>query len=126
MIADYNDQNPAAARYVNDWGVNTYGGIYIDYYPTQDGIMSPGGSLNAGSYDDPTAEKLMTASVTSSSPGAIAKEVSYFSRSYPVFYMPDQDWITAVSDRIGGARSAFLTMTQQQYVFQFLYRNRRR
>ncbi len=40
--------------------------------------------------------------------------------------MPDQDWITAVSDRIGGAQKAFLTMTQQQYVFQFLYRNRQR
>ena len=35
LTANYNDQNPAAAKYTNDWGVNNYGGIYQDYYPTQ-------------------------------------------------------------------------------------------
>ncbi len=123
LIANYNDENPAAAGYVDDWGVNNYGGVEVDYYPTQEGILDPGASLNLGSYDDPTADKLMTASVTSPSSKAITREISYLSRSYPVFYMPDQDWITAVRNRIGGARSAFLAMTQQQYDFQFLYRS---
>ena len=27
LTADYNDQNPAASEYVNDWGVNNYGGV---------------------------------------------------------------------------------------------------
>ena len=45
LTANYNDQNPAAAKYTNDWGVNNYGGIYQDYYPTQEGIQSP---VNAG------------------------------------------------------------------------------
>jgi peptide/nickel transport system substrate-binding protein len=125
LIADYNDQNPAAARYVNDWGVNNYGGVYIDYYPTQDGILSPGASLNVGAYSNATAEKLMAASVSSPSSGAIGAEVSFFARSYPVFYMPDQDWVVAVDNRVGGDRSAFLTMTQQAYDFQFLYLVRR-
>ncbi len=126
LIANYNDQNPAAAGYTDDWGVNNYGGVEVDYYPTQEGVLDPGASLNLGSYDDPTADRLMRASVTSPSSKAITREISYLSKSYPVFYMPDQDWITAVSNQIGGAHSAFLTMTQQQYDFQFLYRSARR
>lgn len=126
LTAEYNDQNPAAAAYVNDWAVNNFGGVYTDYYPTQDGLLSLGGSLNLGGYDDSTAEKLMAASVTSSSPTAISDEVSYLGRDYPVLYMPDQDWITAVSRRVGGPPNAFRAMTQQQYQFQFLYLLRHR
>jgi peptide/nickel transport system substrate-binding protein len=126
LIANYDDQNPASAAYDNDWGVNDYGGIYTEYYPTGQGILSPGGSLNLGSYEDPRAERLMAASVSSSSPRAISAEVSYFERSYPVFYMPDPDLIFAVSGKVGGSRDAFLAMTQQAEDFQFLYINRRR
>ncbi len=125
LIANYNDQNPAAARYVDDWGVNNYGGVYIDYYPTQEGILSPGASLNVGAYADATADGLMAASVASPSPRAIRAEVAYFGKSYPIFYMPDQDLITAVDRRVGGSRSAFLAMTEQAEYFQFLYVNRR-
>ena len=124
LIADYDDQSPTAARYVNAWGVNNYGGVYTGYYPTQDGLMNSGGALNIGAYGDPVANRLMRASVASPRATAIVDEVSYFSKSYPIFYMPDQDWITAVSNRIGGAQKAFLAMTQQQYAFQFLYRDR--
>jgi peptide/nickel transport system substrate-binding protein len=126
LIADYDDQNPAAARYIDAWGVNNYGGVYTDYYPTQDGLMNAGGALNIGAYGDPVANRLMQASVASPRATAIVGEVSYFSKSYPVFYMPDQDWITAVSDRVGGAQKAFLAMTQQQYAFQLLYRDKRK
>ena len=122
LTAEYNDQNPAASSYVNDWGVNNFGGVYTDYYPTQAGLLSLGGSLNLGAYSDATANRLMAASVSSHSPLAIDDEVSYLSRAYPVLYMPDQDWITAVSNKLGGPASAFRAMTQQQDPFQFLYR----
>jgi peptide/nickel transport system substrate-binding protein len=125
LTADYNDQNPAAGAYVNDWAVNNFGGVYSNYYPTQDGLLSVGGSLNLGGYDDATANRLMAASVASPSRAAIADEVAYLSRSYPVLYMPDQDWIMAVSNRIGGSEQSFRAMTQQQFAFQFLYRVRR-
>lgn len=126
LTAEYNDQNPAASVYVNDWGVNNFGGVYSDYYPTQDGLLSLGGSLNLGGYADPTANRLMAASVADPGALAISDEVSYLSRDYPVLYMPDQDWITAVSDRVGGPASAFRAMTQQQDPFQFLYRLQRK
>ena len=68
----------------------------------------------------------MAASVASSSSLAVSDEVAYLSRVYPVLYMPDQDWITAVSRRVGGPANAFRAMTQQQYQFQFLYLLRRK
>ena len=126
LTAEYNDQNPSASAYVNDWGVNNFGGVYTDYYPTQDGLLSLGGSLNLGGYADRTANRLMAASVADNSALAISDEVSYLSRDYPVLYMPDQDWITAVSDRVGGSANAFRAMTQQQQPFQFLYLLRRK
>jgi peptide/nickel transport system substrate-binding protein len=121
LTANYNNQNPAAAKYVNDWGVNNFGGITVDYYPTQEGVMSVGGALNMGSYDDPTATKLMHASTVNANTQAIVNEVDYFTKQYPVFYMPVQDWITAVSKKVGGSANAFLIMTQQQYNFAALY-----
>jgi len=125
LVSNYNDQNPAAAKYVNDWAVNNYGGYEVDYYPTEDGIMTPGSASNLGAFDDPIATKLMKGSVASASESAIAKEVAYLSKNYPVFYMPVQDWITAVSNKVGSATPAgFTVMTQQTYAPQFLYLNK--
>ena len=122
LTAEYNDQNPAAGQYVDDWGVNNYGGALTDFYPTQEGLLSTGGSLNLGAYADPSADRMMGASVASPSAKAIDDEVSYLSRSYPVLYMPDQDWIVAVGRGVGGPADAFRAMTQEQYAFQLLYR----
>ena len=70
LTANYNDQNPAAAKYTNDWGVNNYGGIYQDYYPTQQGIQSPvNAGFNLGYYDNPTANSLVAQSVVEQQPG---------------------------------------------------------
>ncbi|HET8976511.1 MAG TPA: ABC transporter substrate-binding protein [Solirubrobacteraceae bacterium] len=126
LTAEFNDQNPAAAAHVNDWGANNFGGVDTDYYPTQEGLLGLGGSLNLGGYADAVATRLMAASVTSPNPRAVSAEVVHLSRSYPVLYLPDQDWIVAVSRRLGGPPAAFRAMTQQQYPLQFLYRLRRR
>ena len=65
LTANYNNQNPAATKYTNDWGVNNYGGIYQDYYPTQQGITAPeNAGLNLGAYSDPTANTLVEQSVS--------------------------------------------------------------
>jgi peptide/nickel transport system substrate-binding protein len=125
LTSNYNNENPAAKKYYNDWGVNNYGGVETDYYPTQDGILNSTGSLNDGSYDDPTADKLMAASIVSPSTNAIKQEVAYLSKSYPVFFFPDQDTISVVSNKIGGSADAFTEMTQQQTDAQLLYVNKK-
>jgi peptide/nickel transport system substrate-binding protein len=124
LTSNYNDQNPAAKKYESDWGVNNYGGINTDYYPTEDGIMNTTGALNMGDYTDPTANKLMAASTTSPSKKAIQKEVAYFGLSHPVIYFPVQDWITAVSSKVGGTTGGFLQMTQQQLNAGLLWVNK--
>ena len=88
LTSNYNNQNPAAKKYVNDWGVNNYGGIFVDYYPTQDGVMNTTGALNLGAYDDPTANKLMAKSIVSPTTAAIQTEVAYLAKQQPVLYFP--------------------------------------
>ncbi len=124
LTSNYNDQNPAAKKYVNDWGVNNYGGIFTDYYPTQDGIMNTAGALNMGGYADPKANDLMGKSIVSPTTAAIQNEVAYFAKQQPVLYMPVQDWITAVSNKVGGTTNGFLQMTQQQLNATLLWVNK--
>jgi peptide/nickel transport system substrate-binding protein len=124
LTSDYNDQNPAAKKYESDWGVNNYGGINTDYYPTEDGVMNTTGALNMGAYADPTANKLMVKSTTSPSLQAIQNEVKYFAAQMPVLYMPVQDWITAVNNKVGGTTDGFMQMTQQQLNATLLWVNK--
>ena len=113
LTSDYNDQSPSAKPYYNDWGVNNYGGIFVDYYPTQNGVMNTTGALNVGYYADPYANKLMDKSIVSPSTKAIAKEVAYFAKSQPVLYFPVQDNIVVWSHKIGGTTDGMLELTQQ-------------
>jgi len=124
LTSNYNNQNPASKKYVNDWGVNNYGGINTDYYPTEDGVMNTTGALNMGAYADPKANKLMAQSISSPSTKAIQAEVGYFAKQQPVLYMPVQDWITAVSNKVGGTTNGFLQMTQQQLNATLLWVNK--
>jgi peptide/nickel transport system substrate-binding protein len=124
LTSNYNDQNPAAKKYFNDWGANGYGGIFTDYYPTEDGVINTTGSLNMGAYSSPTANRLMAKSVVSPSANAITREVSYFTHNEPVLYMPEQDWVTAVSNKVGGTTDGFLQMTQQQLNASLLWVNK--
>lgn len=126
LTADYNDQGSAAAADQNAWGVNNFGGALTGYYPTQAGLLGPGGALNLGGYGGRHVRALLQASIESAGRGAIGREVSYLSRVFPVLYMPDQDWITVVAARLGGPATAFAAMTQRQYFFALLYRARHR
>jgi len=121
LVTDYNDQNPGAKKYTNDWAVNNFGGIQFDYYPTQDGLLSPGAGFNMGDYDNPEAIKLMDASASSNSATAVQKEDEFESRQYPVFFMPDEDQINAVSHKIGGSSAGFLELGSQVFADNEFY-----
>lgn len=111
----------ATKKFINAWGVNNFGGINIDYYPTQDGIENPGAGFNMGDFNDPKANRLMNASVFSANLKAIDNEVSYLRKHYPVFYFPVADQIWAVSNKVGGSANAFLELTQQQWSSNLFY-----
>jgi peptide/nickel transport system substrate-binding protein len=122
LTSNYNDQNPAAAKYTNDWGVNNFGGIFTDYYPTAEGVWNTGGGFNLGDYLDPKANSLMNDSVHSGSPNAVKVEAAYIQKNPPVWFMPDGDYLLAVnSDKVGGATDGWTAMTQQQWFPQYWY-----
>src|SRR5579863_688139 len=122
LTSNYNDQNPAAAKYTNDWGVNNYGGLFTDYYPTAEGVWNVGGGFNLGDFSDPMATSLMNQSVHSGSPNAIKVEARYIQTHPPVFFMPDYDYLLAVNvNKVAGPPDGWTSLTQQQWFPQYWY-----
>ena len=122
LTSNYNDQNPAAAKYTNDWGVNNYGGLFTDYYPTAEGVWNIGGGFNLGDFSDPKATSLMNQSVHSGSPNAIKVEASYLQTHLPVWFMPDEDYLLAVNTtKVASPPDGWTAMTQQQWFPQYWY-----
>jgi peptide/nickel transport system substrate-binding protein len=122
LTANYNDANPAASKYTNDWGVNNYGGLYTDYYPTASGVWNEGAGFNTGGFSNPTANTLINASVHSGNVNAVKTEADFFRKNPPVFFMPDGDYLLAVnSKKVGGPSNGWTVLTQQQWYPQFWY-----
>ncbi len=122
LTANYNDDNPAAVKYTNDWGVNNYGGLFTDYYPTAEGVWNPGAGFNLGDFNDPQANTLMNASVHSGSASAVKTEAAYLETHPPVFFMPDGDYLLAVNTKkVAGPLAGWTVMTQQQWYPQYWY-----
>jgi peptide/nickel transport system substrate-binding protein len=123
LTANYNDDNPAAVKYTNDWGVNNYGGLFTDYYPTAEGVWNPGAGFNLGDFNDPKANALMDASVHSGSSNAVKTEATYLETHSPVFFMPDLDYLVAVNTtKVAGPPDGWAAMTEQQWYPQYWYR----
>jgi peptide/nickel transport system substrate-binding protein len=123
LVSNYSNTNPANVKYVNDWGVNNYGGLFTNYYPTADGSWNhPGSGLNTGSFENPTSDALIQKSVYGTNPKAVINEVAYFAAHPPVAFMPMQDYMIAVNTKkVGGAAQGWLSMTQQQWEPNFWY-----
>jgi peptide/nickel transport system substrate-binding protein len=122
LTENYNDANPAAAKYTNDWGVNNFGGLNTDYYPTASGVWNEGAGFNQGAYSNPEADKLINASLFSGNPAAVKTEGDFFAANPPVFFLPAQDYLLAVNaKKVGGTANGWLSMTQQQFNPQFWY-----
>jgi peptide/nickel transport system substrate-binding protein len=122
LTANYNNANPGAVKYTNDWGVNNYGGLFMDFYPTQEGVWNAGGGFNTGAYSDPMANNLMNKSVFGTNPDAVKTEADFFSKAVPVLFFPAQDTMEGVNvKKVGGAPDGWTVMTQQQYFPQYWY-----
>jgi peptide/nickel transport system substrate-binding protein len=89
MIA--NDNDPASPKTENNWAMEDFGGETNSTYPTTFGVFNSTGSGNLGGYDDPQADKLITASVSSSDPSAVTAEAEYLTTQQPSLFQPGPD-----------------------------------
>jgi peptide/nickel transport system substrate-binding protein len=80
--------------------------------------------FNAGAYSDPQADKLMNASVFSSNPDAVKNEGAYLTSNFPVFFMPQLDYIWAVSKHVGGNPADFGSLTQNTLLPAYWWANK--
>jgi peptide/nickel transport system substrate-binding protein len=119
----YNDANPAAVKNKDAWGVNNYGGLFEDYYPTQAGVENnPGTGFNIGSYNSKTADHLINNSVFGGNANAVKTEAAFLEKDVPVIYFPDQDSLSAVNTKkVGSSPNGFLALTQQAVQPQYWY-----
>ncbi len=124
IVTNFNDANPAAAKYTNAWGMINFGGYTDSYYPTTSSIFNIGGTYNQGGYTDPKANTLINNSVYSSNPTAVTNEASYLAKDLPVLFLPNADLIWAVSKKIGGPTDDFLALTQYTSFPQYWYVNK--
>jgi peptide/nickel transport system substrate-binding protein len=123
LVSEWTNTVPGGLKNHNAWGVNNYGGLYEDYYPTNDGVLNHPGTLtkpaagfNTGNYSDPKANSLINQSVYGNNPNDVKNEAAYLEQQQPVLYGPDEDWLIAVNTHKVGSTDAdgWLSMTQQQ------------
>jgi peptide/nickel transport system substrate-binding protein len=125
IASNFNDADPSVAKYTNTWAVENFSGYTDSFYPTQNSIFNNHGSFNSGAYTDPTMDKLIKASVFSSDPNAVTKEASYEATALPALFLPNYDYIWAVSNRLGGASPSYLSLTQYGFWPQFWWVNKK-
>lgn len=125
VASNFNDPDPADAKYINTWGVENFNGYTDQPYPTQNSIFNTTGSFNSGGYTDPKMDQLIHASVYSSNPNAVTQEASYEAQALPALFLPTGDYIWAVSKRVGGTPASYLSLTQYSFWPQYWWVNKK-
>jgi peptide/nickel transport system substrate-binding protein len=89
-----------------------FGGFTDSTYPTQLGVFNGPGSLNEGDYNNPEANALINASVSSGDPTAVKAEASFLTANQPGLFQPNPDGIVVWKDNISGPVASFSSLTQ--------------
>jgi peptide/nickel transport system substrate-binding protein len=106
-----------------EWAMENWGqaGEPDNPYPTQFGFLNTGGVYQAGDYSNPTADRLINASVSGRNPAAVKNEAAFLTLNEPVLWEPVADYIWAWKTSISGPRAAFENMTQYYLTPEFWY-----
>jgi len=110
MIANYLD--PYAPANENKWAIEDFGGETDVPYATTFGLFNTGGSDQIGDYSNPTADSLITASITGGNPSAVKDEASFLTMNQPVMFQPNPDLIWTWKTGISGTPESFENLTQ--------------
>ncbi|MEV5746914.1 peptide ABC transporter substrate-binding protein [Actinoallomurus sp. NPDC052308] len=95
----------------------TQGSWYFPAYPSGEQIFSTDGGTNLGSYSDPTADKLVKESTSSSDPQAMQQYSSYLAKQLPVIWMPNPAYqVSAIRNNLRGVvQDPLATMQPQRW-----------
>jgi peptide/nickel transport system substrate-binding protein len=120
MISNYLD--PYAPANANKWAMQDFGGETNSTYPTTYSLFNTGGSNQIGNYSNPTADKLINDSITSSDPAAVKAEAEFLTNDQPSMFEPNNDytwaWKTNVASTIP---EAFENLTQYYSTPEYWY-----
>jgi peptide/nickel transport system substrate-binding protein len=119
MIAADND--PSSPKTIDKWAVSDFGGFSNSTYPTTLGVFNSTGSSNLGGYDDPKADALIQASITSSNPAAVTAEASYLTAQQPGLFQPNPDLVMVWKKTLSGPPFSFESLTQYQLNPEYWY-----
>ena len=113
IITNYDNPVPSGKPYINKWAMEDFGGFTDSTYPTQLGVFNGPGALNEGTYSNPTADKLINASVTSGDPTAVKAEASFLTANQPGLFQPNPDIVAVWKKNISGVPALFGTLTSR-------------
>jgi peptide/nickel transport system substrate-binding protein len=123
MISNYLD--PAAPANENKWAMEDFGGETNSTYPTTFSLFNTGGANQIGDYSNPTADKLITASITSTNPTAVKDEAAFLTSNQPVMFQPNPDLIWAWKNTLSAQTpQAWENLTQYAATPEFWYFNK--
>ena len=106
MISNYLD--PYAPANANKWAMQDFGGETNSTYPTTFSLFNTGGSNQIGNYSNPTADKLINDSITSSDPAAVKTEAAFLTTDQPSMFEPERRLHLGLEDHAVGAEAGGL------------------
>jgi peptide/nickel transport system substrate-binding protein len=112
IITNYDNTVPADKPNIDKWAMIDFGAITDSAYPTTLGVFNGPGAQNFGSYNNPMANTLINASVTSGSPAAVEAEASYLTENQPGLFQPNPDMVVVWKKNISGPQASFASLTQ--------------
>jgi peptide/nickel transport system substrate-binding protein len=121
IVTYYDNPLPSGKPYINKWATEDFGGFTNYTYPTQLGVFTGNGSLNEGTYNNATANKLITDSVTGGNPDAVKNEASYLTENQPGLFQPNADNVSVWKKTLSGPPNSFANLTQYGLTPEFWY-----
>jgi peptide/nickel transport system substrate-binding protein len=104
-----------------NWELGEYGGISYGTLPTGDGLFLKGASLNAGSYNNPTAAKLIEGTLHSAnSQQAFFKYEDFLAKDLPWIWVPTPYYqLTEVKKGLQGVvpQNAYTSLSPEDWYY---------
>ncbi len=85
-----------------NWQLGEYGGLSQSTFPSLAGVFNTGGGFNAGSYSNPTLDKLINESTVAPTLAPYHQSVSIVEQQLPFLWQPLPDAHAAIASNLAG------------------------